>query len=125
MGTQAIDGDGGSYAEADFRSFDESRLGLAVWNEKDVARQQPHVLFFAADDSCQIDGDFALLAAGIPANDDGVVGFRGGVESTGEGQHFQCGELGAVVGGNKAAGPANRAQDVNDACVRHGDNVTA
>ena len=44
-------------------------------------------------------------------------------EAAGERENFERGELGAVVGNRVAAGLADGAEDVDDACVRDGDDV--
>ena len=64
-----------------------------------------------------------LLAGGVFADDDGVIGFGGALEAAGEREDFERRKLGAIVGDGVAAGPGDGAENVDDAGVRDGDDV--
>ena len=64
-----------------------------------------------------------LLTIGIAANNYSMVGFRGALETAGEREQFQSGELAAIIGDNKTAWPGNGPESVDDAGMGYGDDI--
>ena len=64
-----------------------------------------------------------LLPLSVFADDNGMILFRGGVQTTGQSQNFQRSHLPAVIGKNESARPADGAQNIDDSGVRDRNDV--
>src|SRR5690242_12950201 len=65
-----------------------------------------------------------LLSLAVFTDDDGVVGLCCFCQTASQSKNFQGGQLRTVVSQNIAAGSIDRPENVNNASVRDGDNIS-
>jgi len=125
MVSYSIDGDGCSNPQSNFRRLNQGSFGAVSRNVKDITRLESYVFSLLLQHFAKIHDNLMLLAGRVFPDNHSLVFFGGDIEATSKSQRFQRGQLSAVICDHETTGTRNCTENVNDACVRNGNEISA
>jgi len=120
---QAIQSHTGTQGDAKLSSAEEGLFAATFRDKENIGGLQQNVFALKFGDFLEVQSNFLLLALTVSADDDGVIGFCGAAQATGEGKDLESAHLATIIGENKTTRATDRTEDVNDAGVRNSNDI--